>query len=133
MMQPMSRTLALAALVVTLGTVAAFVVLLQVLLMPLPPASYLGSLAAAVVLAAVAVARSRRWLPVTALVVSVVLLALAGVFHFVLMRVPAMPATFAIGAAVPDFTLPDATGVTVHLADFRGKKPVVLVFYRGYW
>jgi len=129
----MSRTLALAALAVAIGTLAAFVVLLEALLIPLRPAWYLGALAAAVVLAAGAVAQSRRWLPVTALVVSVVLLALASVFHFVLMRVPATPSAFVLGAAAPDFTLPDATGGTVHLADFRGKKPVVLVFYRGYW
>jgi cytochrome oxidase Cu insertion factor (SCO1/SenC/PrrC family) len=33
----------------------------------------------------------------------------------------------------PDFTLEDADGKPVTLADFRGKKSVVLVFYRGYW
>ena len=33
----------------------------------------------------------------------------------------------------PDFTLEDAAGKPVTLADFRGKKSVVLVFYRGYW
>jgi len=38
-----------------------------------------------------------------------------------------------VGARVPDFTLPDAEGRPVSLAEFRGKKPVVLVFYRGYW
>jgi peroxiredoxin len=29
--------------------------------------------------------------------------------------------------------LPNAAGRAVSLADYRGKKPVVLVFYRGYW
>jgi cytochrome oxidase Cu insertion factor (SCO1/SenC/PrrC family) len=33
----------------------------------------------------------------------------------------------------PDFTLEDTDGKPVTLADFRGKKSVVLVFYRGYW
>ena len=38
-----------------------------------------------------------------------------------------------VGQAAPDFTLEDADGKAVTLADFRGKKTVVLVFYRGYW
>jgi cytochrome oxidase Cu insertion factor (SCO1/SenC/PrrC family) len=33
----------------------------------------------------------------------------------------------------PDFTLEDADGKPITLSDFRGKKSVVLVFYRGYW
>jgi peroxiredoxin len=38
-----------------------------------------------------------------------------------------------LGERAPDFTLPDATGRPVSLAEYRGKKPVVIVFYRGYW
>jgi len=38
-----------------------------------------------------------------------------------------------VGERPPDFTLPDAAGRPVSLAGYRGKKPVVLVFYRGYW
>lgn len=37
------------------------------------------------------------------------------------------------GQAAPDFTLEDLDGKTITLSDFRGKKSVVLVFYRGYW
>ena len=36
----------------------------------------------------------------------------------------------------PDFTLPDANaapGSNISLSQFRGDKPVVLVFYRAYW
>ena len=33
------------------------------------------------------------------------------------------------GDRAPDFSLPDASGRMVGLADFRGKKPVVLYFY----
>lgn len=37
------------------------------------------------------------------------------------------------GDAAPDFVLEDQDGKPVHLAAYRGKKSVVLVFYRGYW
>ncbi len=33
----------------------------------------------------------------------------------------------------PDFTLEDPDGKPVTLSDYRDKKSVVLVFYRGYW
>ena len=133
MMQGMSRTLAFSALVLAVGTVVAFGVLLQVMLIPLPPAWYLSALTLAVVLAAIAVAQSPRWLTVSALAVSMLLLSLAGVFNFVLARVPSMPSAVVVGQPAPDFTLPDAAGRPVSLMDYRGRKPVVLVFYRGYW
>lgn len=38
-----------------------------------------------------------------------------------------------VGQPAPDFTLEDASGRPVALSDFRDKKTVVLVFYRGYW
>ncbi len=34
-----------------------------------------------------------------------------------------------VGDAAPDFTLSDQNGNSVHLADFRGSKKVVLIFY----
>ncbi len=37
------------------------------------------------------------------------------------------------GDAAPDFTLEDQDGKAVSLSDYRNKKTVVLVFYRGYW
>lgn len=37
------------------------------------------------------------------------------------------------GDLAPDFTLEDMTGRRISLSDFRGKKNVVLVFYRGHW
>ncbi len=38
-----------------------------------------------------------------------------------------------VGATAPDFTLETKDGATVTLSQFRGKKTVVLVFYRGHW
>jgi cytochrome oxidase Cu insertion factor (SCO1/SenC/PrrC family) len=39
----------------------------------------------------------------------------------------------AVGRPAPDFTLESKDGVTVTLSSFRGRKDVVLVFYRGHW
>jgi len=128
-----ARTLALAALLLSLGTVGAFMALLSLLAIPIRPAWYLGTLGLGTVLAMAAVWRARRWLTVSALVVSVLLLALAGFFHFVAMRVPVTPTQLVVGQPAPDFTLPDAAGRPVRLSDYRGRQAVVLVFYRGYW
>jgi cytochrome oxidase Cu insertion factor (SCO1/SenC/PrrC family) len=38
-----------------------------------------------------------------------------------------------IGQAAPDFALENIDGKAITLSDFRGKKAVLLVFYRGYW
>jgi len=38
-----------------------------------------------------------------------------------------------VGVPAPDFTLEDVNGKNISLSEFRGKKSVVLVFYRGYW
>ena len=38
-----------------------------------------------------------------------------------------------VGEVAPDFTLEDQDGHRVTLSAVRGKSPVVLVFYRGYW
>ncbi len=39
----------------------------------------------------------------------------------------------AVGLMAPDFTLESKDGGTVTLSQFRGKKEVILVFYRGHW
>ena len=61
-------------------------------------------------------------------------LALAGLFAAMLYVLPVVPRASgpAIGAAAPDFALPDQSGRIVRLADLRGA-PVLLVFYRGHW
>ena len=38
-----------------------------------------------------------------------------------------------VGQPAPDFTLEDINGKPVSLSDFRDKKTIILVFYRGYW
>lgn len=38
-----------------------------------------------------------------------------------------------VGEVAPDFTLPDATGASVHLKDRLDDGPTVVVFYRGAW
>ena len=37
------------------------------------------------------------------------------------------------GKTAPDFTLESKDGAQVTLSSFRGRKNVVLVFYRGHW
>ena len=37
------------------------------------------------------------------------------------------------GSTAPDFTLESKNGAQFTLSSFRGKKNIVLVFYRGYW
>ncbi len=39
----------------------------------------------------------------------------------------------AVGEMAPDFTLEDHHGNKITLSKARGKSPVVLIFYRGYW
>lgn len=38
-----------------------------------------------------------------------------------------------VGNAAPDFTLESLDGRDLTLSDYRGKKNVILVFYRGWW
>jgi cytochrome oxidase Cu insertion factor (SCO1/SenC/PrrC family) len=42
-------------------------------------------------------------------------------------------ARVAVGGPAPDFTLESKDGTPVTLSAFRGRKNVVLVFYRGQW
>jgi len=38
-----------------------------------------------------------------------------------------------VGDVAPDFTLESHDGKQISLSDYRGKKHVVLIFYRGRW
>lgn len=42
------------------------------------------------------------------------------------------PKLIAPGISAPDFELADVEGKLVRLSDFRGRKPVVLSFLRGF-
>ena len=46
---------------------------------------------------------------------------------------PTDTARVAVGALAPAFRLESLAGGPVTLSDFRGRKNVVLVFYRGHW
>ena len=41
--------------------------------------------------------------------------------------------TAILAAAPPQLSLPDLDGKRVTLAEYRDKRPVLLVFYRGWW
>src|SRR5213594_3437428 len=75
----------------------------------------------------------RRWRAWLALGLTSLLLAGGAWFNFVAARVPDTPTVLRVGERPPDFTLSDAAGRDVSLSEYRGKKPVVIVFYRGYW
>jgi cytochrome oxidase Cu insertion factor (SCO1/SenC/PrrC family) len=130
-----SGRLALLSVVVAIGALAAYVLLLRVAVVRNHPEGYVVAFALATALAALAVvrARARRWPAWLALGLSSLLLVGGAWFNFVAARVPDTPTALRVGERPPDFTLPDAAGQPISLADYRGKKPVVLVFYRGYW
>ena len=120
---------------VAVGAVAAYVLLLRVAVVRNHPEGYVAAFAVATALAALGVvrARGRGWPAWLALALSGLLLVAGAGFNFVLARVPDTPTALRVGEPPPDFALSDAAGRPVSLADYRGRKPVVLVFYRGYW
>ena len=124
---------ALASVLLCVGAIAGYYALLRVPAIRNHPALYLVAFALAAVIAGAATWRAARWPNFVALGLSVVLLILGAYFNFVLARVPSSPVALRVGEPAPDFTLPDAAGAGVSLASFRGRTPVVLVFYRGYW
>ena len=130
-----SEGLALLSVVVAVGAAGAYMHLLRVVVVRNHPEGYVIAFALATVLAVLALrrARTRRWPAWLALGLSSLLLVAGAWLNFVVARVPDTPTALVVGERPPDFTLHDATGRPVSLADYRGKKPVVLVFYRGYW
>ena len=125
--------LAALSVLVAAGGLAAYVLLFRVAAVRNHPEGYVVAFAVATALAALALARARRWYVWVALGLSTLLLAGGAWVNFVVARIPDEPTALRVGEPALDFTLPDASGRTVSLADYRGKKEVVLVFYRGYW
>jgi hypothetical protein len=125
--------LAVLSVLVCAGTIAAYALLLGVPAVRNHPEGYVAAFAIAATVAGLAVALRRRWYAWLVLALSLLLLTVGAYVNFVIARIPAEPAVLRIGEPPPDFTLPDAAGRPVSLADYRGQKPVVLVFYRGYW
>ena len=130
-----SRTLIALSLLLPVGAVTTYALLLRVAIVRNHPEGYVIAFALAAAVAALALirARGRRWPAWLALGFTSLLLVAGTWFNFVAARVPDTPTALRVGERPPDFTLPDAAGRRVSLADYRGKKPVVLIFYRGYW
>jgi hypothetical protein len=128
-----SGRLAALSLLICIGTVAAYSLLLGVPAVRNHPEGYVAAFAIAATMAGLGLALTRRWYAWLALGLSLLLLTLGSYVNFVVARIPAEPVVLRVGEPAPEFTLPDATGRPVSLADYRGKKPVVLVFYRGAW
>ena len=121
------------SLVISAAAIAVYSQLLRVAAVRNNPGGYVAAFAIAATLAGLAVALGRRWYAWTALALSLVLLLGGATFNFVLARVPAAQTTLRVGERPPDFALADAAGRRVSLADYRGTRPVVMIFYRGYW
>jgi cytochrome oxidase Cu insertion factor (SCO1/SenC/PrrC family) len=121
------------SVLISAGAMAVYSQFLRVAAVRNNPEGYVAAFAIAAVIAGLAVALARRWYAWAGLVLSLVLLLGGATFNFVLARIPAVHTTLRVGERPADFTLADAAGRPVSLADYRGKKPVVIVFYRGYW
>ena len=121
------------SLLVSAAAIVVYTQFLHVAAIRNNPEGYLAAFAIAATIAGIAVAVGRRWYAWTTLAVVLVLLLGSATFNFVLARIPEAHTTLRVGERPPDFTLTDADGRSVSLAEYRGKKPVVLVFYRGYW
>jgi hypothetical protein len=129
----MATVLALVSVAMSLGTIAVYATLLRLPAVRNHPEGYVAAFAIAATVAALGLALRRRWYGWAALALAMVLLGGGSYVNFVLAKIAPSPTVLRLGERPPDFTLLDAAGRPVSLADYRGRKPVVLVFYRGYW
>jgi len=81
----------------------------------------------------IAIVRKRTWITLGAGTLSALLSVGFLSSVFVLMRLPADQHVVAVGRDAPDFALPNQLGRTIQLSSYKGKGPVLLVFYRGHW
>ena len=84
------------------------------------------------VLGLLAALRDRRWKVRLPGLFSVLMLAAFAGSMFWLLRLPA-PAGFEDLRTAPDFTLSDHQGRQFTLSKVLAERPVLLVFYRGFW
>lgn len=71
--------------------------------------------------------------PLTAFFQIMVLLSVAMAASLQSPTTPLRSSPIGVGDTAPDFTLEDQNKNRITLSEARGKSPVVLVFYRGYW
>jgi hypothetical protein len=76
--------------------------------------------------------RLSPWSAIGALMSAACAALLVGYVFILSDQLPDVATVIEVGAPAPAFSLSDHTGATVELADFEGK-PLVLVFYRGFW
>lgn len=69
----------------------------------------------------------------TAIFQMMVLFTAAIAVHLQSPMTPMRSTPIGVGDTAPDFTLEDQNKNKIKLSEARGKSPVVLVFYRGYW
>jgi hypothetical protein len=128
-----ARRLASLSLLICGATMAVYSMLIGVAAVRNHPEGYVAAFAIAATVAGLGVALRPRWYGWMALAVSVLMLTLGSYVNFVMARIPDEPTVLRLGERAPDFALTDAAARPVSLAGYRGKKPVLLVFYRGYW
>ena len=71
--------------------------------------------------------------PLTVLLQAIVILSVSTTANLQSSTATMRSTPIGVGDVAPDFTLVDQSNNKVTLSDTRGKSPVVLVFYRGYW
>ena len=125
--------LAVLSLLICGVTIATYAMLLGVPAIRNHPEGYVAAFAIAATAAGLGLALRRRWYGWVALAVSMLLLTLGSYVNFVVASIPHEPTALRLGEPAPEFALADAAGRPVVLAEYRGKKPVLLIFYRGYW
>jgi hypothetical protein len=85
-------------------------------------------------IAAYAISRRPRWAGIAATILCTLATGLF-VLGMYILRPPAAPGPKDGTVVLQSLSTPlrDHTGAPVQLADYRGKGPVLLVFYRGHW
>jgi len=125
--------LAISGLALVLAGPISYALLLRVPWVRSTAAPNLALVAVGLALGLIAAVRARHGWPVWLAAGDVLLTLMFVGALFGLFRLPAPSQVPGEQAPAPDFTLPDQDGQPVTLSSFRGKGPVLLVFYRGHW